>query len=109
MDTTKSAAAGDSRKAIYEDVHSSLTAQVIFLVMVGLIIGTLVRQVTFLTKIPFAPMMIAVGIIAQCASRDKYADINTLMTSPSYILKILFIPALVFGTALKADWTIFRK
>ena len=44
-------------------MHTSIAAKIVLLVMIGLMIGSVVKQISGLTKIPFAPIMLAVGII----------------------------------------------
>ena len=42
------------------------------------------------------------------AAREKYENINSIVDAPSYLIKILIIPAIVFGPAMKFDWVLLK-
>ena len=93
----------------YEELGADPVSRMIFVIFVGLALGQILNHISHWTRIPAAPMMVLLGIIVSVASRAKYATVNSLGVGHSYLIKILMIPALVFGQALKTDWIIFRQ
>jgi len=83
-------------------------AAIVFLIMVGLLLGSVLKAFSDWTKIPYSPMVIILGFIVKVSSSDRYDCLNQVMVAHSYLLKVLLIPALVFGTALRTDWIVFR-
>jgi len=87
-------------------------ALIILFTFAGLLLGAMLREVSKKSKIPYTPILLAVGLImgVYVDSLGVLGDATKLALNiePHGILMI-FIPTLIFESAFNADWYIFKK
>jgi len=87
-------------------------ALIILFTFAGLLLGAALREVSKKTKVPYTPILLAVGLIIgiYVDSLGILGEATKLALSiePHGILMI-FIPTLIFESAFNADWYIFKK
>jgi hypothetical protein len=64
----------------------SEAASIVFLIMVGLLLGTILRLLADWTNIPYSPIVIIVGFIIRASSGDRYDSLNHLMDANAYLI-----------------------
>lgn len=80
--------------------------KIVFFVMIGLLIGAVLREVNKRTKIPYTPMLLLVGIIIgelvdELGILGESAE-KVQNMSPHMIL-LVFIPVLIFESCTPSD------
>ena len=107
-----SATHGEDHQATNDHRDVGPEALIILFTFVGLLLGAALREVSKKTKIPYTPILLAVGLIIgiYVDSLGILGEATKLALSiePHGILMI-FIPTLIFESAFNADWYIFKK
>ncbi|EGR27161.1 sodium hydrogen exchanger family protein, putative [Ichthyophthirius multifiliis] len=85
---------------------------IVFFIFFGLFFGGILRQVNQVTKIPYTPMLIILGIIF-AIYRDDLGFIGDSIKiwsgiNPHMIL-FIFIPVLIFESGFNCDWYVFKR
>jgi len=96
----------------HESTHENPEGMIIFFTFMGLLLGGFLREVNKKTKLPYTPMLLAIGIYIghHTASLGLIGDSikMALNITPEGILMI-FIPTLIFESGFNADWYVFKK
>lgn len=86
---------------------------VVLFIILGLLIGGLLREVNKATGFPYSPMLLVVGTLAGVYKAEMGTTLNSaieivLQIDPEAILMI-FIPTLIFESGFNMNWYVFKK
>ena len=63
---------------VLRELAADPVALIILMIFLGLALGQILKHFSDWTRLPFAPMIILLGIIVSVTSRAKYATITSL-------------------------------
>ena len=85
----------------------------VFFVVFGLLLGALCREISKSTKFPYAPMILAVGLLLGYFREimGHWVGDGTELIShmDPHLILFVFIPVLLFEEGFSCDWYVFKK
>lgn len=87
-------------------------ANLIYYIMLGMLLGLVMREVNKKTRLPYSPMMLLLGIflgLMQYHMGWLGESTSILGAMHPHIILYVFIPVLLFESAFNMDWYVFKN
>ncbi|CAD8109667.1 unnamed protein product [Paramecium sonneborni] len=102
----------NQKDSLWRDEHQMHeSAQIIHFLVLGLILGLILREFSKKTSIPYSPMILALGLVIGL-TQDYLGYIGDsayiLSKMHPHLIVFIFIPVLLFESAFNCDWYTFK-
>ncbi|CAD8069778.1 unnamed protein product [Paramecium sonneborni] len=101
------------RDSLWRDEHMmEQSAQILHFLVLGLILGLILRELSKKFSIPYSPMILGLGLIIGL-SQEYIGNIGDsayiLSKMHPHLIVFIFIPVLLFESAFNCDWYTFKQ